>query len=79
MNIRLVSWEEGGYRVTDSEGPRGEIVIGGAHVAKEYYNLPEKTEEEFFDDVGKRWFKTVTISSCQVLYSTFCCRGTLGR
>ena len=62
VNIRLVSWEEGGYRVTDSEGPRGEIVIGGSHVAKEYYNLPEKTEEEFFDDVGKRWFKTVTIS-----------------
>ena len=57
-----MSWEEGGYRVTDSEGPRGEIVIGGSHVAKEYYNLPEKTEEEFFDDVGKRWFKTVTIS-----------------
>ena len=57
-----MSWEEGGYRVTDSEGPRGEIVIGGAHVAKEYYNLPEKTEEEFFDDVDKRWFKTVSIS-----------------
>ena len=45
--------------MTDSEGARGEIVIGGAHVAKEYYNLPEKTEEEFFDDLGKRWFKTV--------------------
>ena len=45
--------------MTDSEGPRGEIVIGGDHVAKEYYNLPEKTEEEFFDDLGKRWFKTV--------------------
>jgi len=58
VNIRLVSWEEGGYRVTDSEGARGEIVIGGAHVAKEYYNLPDKTEEEFFEDAGKRWFKT---------------------
>ena len=45
--------------MTDSEGARGEIVIGGAHVAKEYYNLPDKTEEEFFEDAGKRWFKTV--------------------
>ena len=44
--------------MTDSEGARGEIVIGGAHVAKEYYNLPDKTEEEFFEDAGKRWFKT---------------------
>ena len=71
MSIRLVDWEEGGYRVTDSEGPRGEIVIGGDHVAKEYYNLPEKTEEEFFDDVGKRWFKTVGILLWQALCSTF--------
>ena len=45
--------------MTDSEGARGEIVIGGSHVAKEYYNLPDKTEEEFFEDAGKRWFKTV--------------------
>ena len=49
--------------MTDSEGARGEIVIGGAHVAKEYYNLPDKTEEEFFEDAGKRWFKTV-LSLC---------------
>ena len=44
--------------MTDSEGARGEIVIGGAHVAKEYYNLPDKTEEEFFtDEEGRRWFR----------------------
>ena len=32
VQIRLVNWEEGGYRVTDSP-PRGEIVIGGGNVA----------------------------------------------
>jgi len=58
VDIRLVNWDEGGYTVTDQQGPRGEIVIGGGHVAKEYYEMPEKTAEEFFNDNGKRWFKT---------------------
>jgi len=58
VDIRLVNWEEGGYTVTDQQGPRGEIVIGGGHIAKEYYGMPEKTSEEFFNDNGRRWFKT---------------------
>lgn len=58
VDIRLVNWEEGGYTVTDQQGPRGEIIVGGGHVAKEYYKMPEKTDEEFFNDNGKRWFKT---------------------
>ena len=58
VDIRLVNWDEGGYTVTDQQGPRGEIVVGGGHVAKEYYKMPEKTDEEFFNDNGKRWFKT---------------------
>jgi len=58
VDIRLVNWDEGGYTVTDQQGPRGEIVVGGGHVAKEYYAMPDKTEEEFFNDNGKRWFKT---------------------
>ena len=29
------------------------------NVGKEYYKMPEKTDEEFFDDeTGRRWFKT---------------------
>merc|ERR1712055_67158 len=58
VDLKLVNWDEGGYTVNDAEGPRGEIVIGGGHVAKEYYGMPEKTAEEFFNDNGKRWFKT---------------------
>ena len=27
-------------------------------MAKEYYKMPEKTDKEFFNDNGRRWFKT---------------------
>ena len=33
-------------------------ITGGHHVAAGYYNMPEKTNEEFYDQGGKRWFKT---------------------
>ena len=66
VDIKLVDWEEGGYRVTDAVGPRGEIIIGGLHVAKGYYNMPEQTAQEFYDADGKRWFKTGDIG--QVKY-----------
>lgn len=57
--LKLVNWEEGNYRVTDKPYPRGEIIIGGGHIASGYYKLPEKTAEEFIDDeAGWRWFKT---------------------
>ena len=58
MDLRLVNWEEGGYTVTDPQGPRGEILVGGGHVAKEYYKMPDKTEQEFFQENGRRWFRT---------------------
>merc|ERR1711915_56145 len=59
VNIQLMNWEEGNYRVTDKPFPRGEILIGGGNVASCYYKLPGKTEEEFFiDDNSRRWFRT---------------------
>lgn len=57
-DIRLVNWEEGGYRVTNRPFPQGEIVIGGDNVSKGYYKLPGKTEEDFFTEDGKQWFMT---------------------
>jgi len=58
VEIKMVSWEEGNYRVTDCPRPRGEIVIGGATVAQGYFNNDQKTQEEFYDEGGKRWFRT---------------------
>ena len=29
VDIKLASWSEGGYSVTDNVGPRGEIHVGG--------------------------------------------------
>lgn len=57
-DIRLVTWEEGGYRVTNKPFPQGEILIGGDSVTRGYYKLQQKTDEDFFDEDGRRWFKT---------------------
>ena len=56
--IRLVDWPEAGYRCTDTPNPRGEIYIGGENVAIGYYNLPDKTQEDFKNINGVRYFAT---------------------
>jgi len=58
MEVKMVNWEEGNYRVTDTPRPRGELVIGGASVARGYFKNEEKTAEDFFNEGGKRWFRT---------------------
>lgn len=57
-DIRLVDWEEGNYRITDKPYPRGEILIGGDNISDGYYKLPDKTRDDFFEEDGKRWFRT---------------------
>ena len=57
-DIRLVNWEEGNYRVTNKPYPQGEIYIGGYNVSIGYYKLPGKTQEDFFDEDDRHWFKT---------------------
>lgn len=56
--IKLVSWEEGGYSINDMPYPRGEVVIGGDHVAMGYYKNEKKTAEDFKTEDGQRWFYT---------------------
>lgn len=58
VDIKVVSWNEGGYSVRDNVGSRGEIHIGGDNVSAGYYNMPDKTDEDYYVQDGKRWFKT---------------------
>ncbi|KAK9089919.1 hypothetical protein Scep_029001 [Stephania cephalantha] len=57
--VKLVSWEEGGYKISDKPLPRGEVVVGGFSVTSGYYKNEEKTKEVYkVDEKGMRWFYT---------------------
>merc|ERR1712106_461800 len=58
VDLKLINWDEGNYKVSDQPRPRGEIVFGGGSIAKGYYKNETKTQEEFFHLDGKRWFRT---------------------
>lgn len=64
-DIKIMDWDEGNYRVSDKPYPRGELVIGGDNVTVGYFKNIEKTNEEYFDENGKRWFKTGDIGEFQ--------------
>ena len=63
--IMLVNWEEGGYTVKDVPYPRGEVWIGGGNVAQGYYKNPDKTQEDFKQINGRRFFCTGDIGEFQ--------------
>ena len=56
--LRLVDWDEGGYRNTDTPNPRGEIYLGGENITMGYFEMPEKTEEDYKYINGIRYFAT---------------------
>lgn len=57
--IKLITWEEGGYRIVDKPMPRGEVVVGGCSITAGYFNNEEKTNEVYkVDETGMRWFYT---------------------
>ena len=58
MEVRLINWEEGNYRITDKPYPRGELVLGGDPVTRGYYKNIDKTTEDFFTENGKQFFKS---------------------
>ncbi|KAF9611326.1 hypothetical protein IFM89_030115 [Coptis chinensis] len=57
--IKLISWEEGGYTISDKPMPRGEVMIGGFSVTMGYFKDDAKTNEVYkVDEKGTRWFYT---------------------
>lgn len=58
LKVKLVDWEEGNYKIKDDPNPRGEIILGGDTISKGYFNLPDKTQEDFFQENGVNWFRT---------------------
>jgi len=62
MEVRIVDWEEGNYRITDKPYPRGEVILGGPSVARGYFKNPEKTSEDFFEENGVQFFKSGDIA-----------------
>lgn len=61
IKFSLRDWDEGGYRVTDKPHPRGELLIGGPHIALGYFNREDETAECFIQDPRDpdyRWFVT---------------------
>jgi long-chain acyl-CoA synthetase len=58
VQIKLIDWVEGGYRVTDKPNPRGEIVVGGMNITAGYYKNDSMTKECYINEDGLRWFYT---------------------
>ncbi|KAL1543833.1 Long chain acyl-CoA synthetase 9, chloroplastic [Salvia divinorum] len=57
--VKLIDWPEGGYLISDTPKPRGEIVIGGPNATLGYFKNDEKTSEVYkVDERGTRWFYT---------------------
>ncbi|XP_053208378.1 long-chain-fatty-acid--CoA ligase 4-like [Panonychus citri] len=67
VKIRLIAWEEGGYRPDDKPNPRGEILIGGDTVAMGYYKNQEESDAAFKFENGLIWFYTGDIGVTSIL------------
>jgi len=57
--MKLINWDEGGYRTTDRPHPRGEVVIGGPSISSGYFMKEDKTKESFSTDCnGIKWWSS---------------------
>ena len=47
--------------------------LGGGNITAGYYKMPEKTEEEYFDDAtGRRWFRSGDIGQVAGIELALC-------
>ena len=60
IDLMLESWKDGGYHVSDLEGPSGELVVSSPALAECFYkhNDPYDNVALFRDENGKKWFRT---------------------
>ncbi|CAG2163056.1 unnamed protein product [Oppiella nova] len=58
IQIKLIDWEEGNYKVIDKPNPRGEVVVGGLNVTNGYYQNEALTQELYKEENGIKWFFT---------------------
>lgn len=65
LQIKLESWDEGGYSIFDEEGPKGDIHVGGERVSIGYFEQRGKTRSNFYEVEGKVWNKTDDIGWAQ--------------
>lgn len=57
--LKLVNYDEGGYRINDIPNARGEICIKNDDF---YYKKPSKEKENLIEIDGKNWLKTGDIA-----------------
>ena len=48
IEVKLVSWVEGNYRITDHPRPRGELIIGGGHSSQGVLQERSKDSRRLF-------------------------------
>ena len=65
LQIKLESWDEGGYSIFDEEGLKGVIHVGGKRVSTGHFERRGETKSNFYEIDGKVWNKIGDIGCAQ--------------
>ena len=72
VEVMIESWEDGEYRVSDPQGPSGELLISGKCLALEYFKHDDPFDNVafFHDKDGKKWVRTGDIARVNLKTNT---------